>query len=233
MGFSKIESQLRGFSGGGFAFSSVTSQPMDLQQILPVAPKGEDAGNWMFYVSLMTTGGSTGDTFVYMTQNGDGVAKDGWYDADGNETYIKGVQFARGEGFFFSSDFDEGSGAGFITSGAVDNTAFASSAVRGFNAKCNPYPVEIDLQDIMPVPPEGEDAGNWMFYISLVTTGASTGDTFVYMTQDSDGVAKDGWYDSDGNETYIEGIKFKPGEGFFFSSDFDKGSACKFKGFSM
>ena len=209
----------QGFQPGGSSFAAISGGEYNIQDIKPIAPEGEAAGGWMFYIADMDVGGSTSDQYVYLTTD-DGVEKDGWYDANDGETYIEGKSFKLGEGFYFSTDF--ASDSKFMTSGEVNLNELTISCEQGFCPRANPRPVDIDLQDIKPVPPEGEPAGGWMFYIADMDAGGSTSDQYVYLTED-DGVAEDGWYDANDGETYISGKKFAPGQGFYFSCDYATG----------
>ena len=194
----------------GACFSAVNSEGYSVQAIEPV---GENVADWCHYISLMTSGGSSGDTYVYLTADGapDGKTA-GWYDAADGETYIKHT-FAPGKGFIFNSDVDK---VGLQTSGLVKLEAIPVPVSSGNTAIANPRAMDLNVQDIVMT---GENVADWCHYISLMTAGGSSGDTYVYLTAEGapDGKTA-GWYDAADGETYIKHT-FAPGEGFIFNSD--------------
>ena len=218
----------QGFNCMGASFANVSGGEYDIQNFKPIAPEGEDAGGWNYYIAEMTMGGATGETYVYLTADGDGVAKDGWYSADDGETFIERT-FKAGEGFFVDAAHESN---GFQSSGEVTTEVINTPVGSGFNAVCNPRALATNIQDIKPVAPEGEDAGGWNFYIAEMTMGGTTADTYVYLTADGDGVAKDGWYSADDGETFIE-KSFAPGKGFFVDCSFDGSSFIQFKAINL
>ena len=219
----------QGFNCMGAAFTGVANSEYNIQDFKPIAPEGEDAGGWNFYIAEMTMGGATAETYVFLTAEGDGVAKDGWYSADDGETLIK-RSFKPGEGFFIDAAFEEYNG--IQSAGQVNLDVVKTPVGSGFNAVCNPRAMPVNIQDIKPIAPEGEDAGGWNFYIAEMTMGGATGETYVYLTADGDGVDKDGWYSADDGETLIE-KNYDAGKGFFVDCGFDGASYIEFKAITL
>ena len=209
-----------GYSARGASFINVAGGDMDIQSIIPIAPDGESLDR-AFQICLMDDGGSTSDTFVYFIANpGKGRDVDGWYDERGKEWVD--YSFKEGEAFFYYSDFDpEDVGGGKIqTSGEVDLKEISVNATAyGYQARCNPRAVEVDIQSILPIAPEGSSADR-AFQICEMDDGGSTTDTYVwFVANPGKGRDVDGWYDERGKELITR--KFGAGEGFFFYTDFD------------
>ena len=162
----------------------------------------------------MTDGGATGETYVYLPAEDapDGETA-GWYSADDGETIINET-FKAGEAFFFASDV---ANVSIQTSGQVNMSKVTFDEVAtGFTAVCNPRPVSISIQEIVPV---GEEVASWCCYISKMTSGGATGETYVYLpAEDAPDGETAGWYSADDGETFIN-QNFNAGEGFFFASD--------------
>ena len=85
----------------------------------------------------------------------------------------------------------------------------------------------IDIQDIIPNPPDGEELYTGAFTIMTLTPGTATDKNYFYLTAEDaeyvDGVAKAGWFNED-QDTRIAGddaVTFESGEGFLVVSDFD------------
>lgn len=220
-----------GFTASGASFATLSGAEYDLQDLVPQGPDGEDAGNYMFYISQMDNGGATSTTYLYRTVDGDGAPKNGWYNLDDEDEYMEGVTFKPGQAVFVNTDF--GSGASIRSAGQVELGEISTPTPMGFCGICNPRPVTIDLQDVIPEGPDGEDAGNYMFYISLMDNGGATSTTYLYRSVDGDGAPKNGWYNLDDEDEYIEGVTFEPGEGFFVNTDFSEGAQVTFKAVTL
>ena len=204
------QSTVLGFVMSGSAFTSIGSEGCSVQDLKPV---GENAQSGCHFISLMTAGGSSSDTYVYLLA---GDAPDGktagWYDANDGETFIKHT-FAPGEGFIFNSDVD---GVRLQSSGLINLDTINVPASIGFCAIANPRAMDLNVQDIVMT---GENAQSGCHFISLMTAGGSSSDTYVYLLAgDAPDGKTAGWYDANDGETYIKHI-FAPGEGFIFNSD--------------
>ncbi|MBR2881535.1 MAG: hypothetical protein IKB96_04130, partial [Prevotella sp.] len=56
---------------------------MDIQSIQPIAPEGYSLGGGVFDLQTLDDSGAMSEQFLYLTKVDDGVAKDGWYNDDG------------------------------------------------------------------------------------------------------------------------------------------------------
>ena len=206
------QSTLRGNVMAGACFATINAEGYSVQDIQPV---GENVQSGCHFISLMTAGGSSSDTYVYLLA---GDAPDGktagWYDVNDGETYIKHT-FAPGKGFIFNSDVE---GVGLQTSGLVNLDAIKVPVSVGNTPIANPRAMSLNVQDIVMT---GENVRSGCHFISLMTAGGSSGDTYVYLLAgDAPDGKTAGWYDVNDGETFIKHT-FAPGEGFIFNSDVD------------
>ena len=93
-------------------FDGVATEAMDIQEIVPAFPEGEELYSGGVQIMTLTAGTATDATYIYMTAEDaagvDGVAKAGWFN-DGMDTRMSGenaVDFESGEGFLVITDFD-------------------------------------------------------------------------------------------------------------------------------
>jgi hypothetical protein len=93
-------------------FDGVATEAMDIQEIIPAFPEGEELYTGGVQIMTLTAGTETDATYIYMTATDakevDGIEKAGWFnmDMDTRLTGAKAVTFEPGEGFLVISDFD-------------------------------------------------------------------------------------------------------------------------------
>ena len=207
----------------------VSGSGVNIQSIVPIAPEGEEA-SLCFQLQTMTSGGATHMTYIYMNDqdakdnSGDENATAGWYNED-MDTRVD-VTFDSGEAFIIFSDFAEGAtvqSAGQVVTGKQTIPLRANANLIGNNR-----PVELNIQDVTPVAPEGEEA-SLCFQLQTMTSGGATDKTYIYMNdQDAKDNSGDenaiaGWYNED-MDTRVD-VTFSAGAGFILFSDFASDSS--------
>ncbi len=240
-----VESQIVGYVqkeqlDGAFSriacFDGVATEVMDIQEIVPAFPEGEELYSGGVQIMTLTAGTETDATYIYMTADDaagvDGIAKAGWFN-DGMDTRMSGVTFDPGEGFLVISDLP---GTKVTFAGQVAQGATISELAAGANFRGNNALNSLDLQSIEVgtqcsedgiITTPAEEIYSGAFQIMTLTPGTETDATYIYMTADDaagvDGVAKAGWF-NDGMDTRMSGenaVNFESGEGFLVITDFD------------
>ena len=176
-----------------------------------IKPQGDSMGGGMFDMQVLDEGGSAIEVYYYMTMADDDVAEDGWYDED-METFATRV-FKRGEAYMINNC--TGDDAQVQTAGQVNLAEVEVAFPQNYYCQGNFRPVDISIQDVVPLNPEGSTGGG-MFDMQVLDEGGSAIEVYYYMTKDDDDVAEDGWYDED-METFATRV-FKPGEGFMLNN---------------
>ena len=209
---------------------------MDIQDIVPQAPAGEDLYTGAFTIMTLTSGTETDQNYFYLTAEDaalvDGVAKAGWFNED-QDTRLSNVKFTPGEGFLVISDFDDATVtfAGAVAQGDTVMELGAGANFCGNNALRN-----LDIQSITVgsdcdengvLSWTSEEAYTGCFTIMTLTPGTETDKNYFYVTAADaemiDGVAEAGWFNED-QDTRLTGdnaVTFLPGDGFLLVSDFD------------
>ena len=174
-------------------FAEVGVAQMNIQDLIPTGDNVPDDGS----IVLQTLSASGGQGDVYLAWWGDG-----WYDTndDTPDTYLN-----TGDAAWIA--FPDNT-VSLQCSGEVKNQEVLSPLVNGSVAIGNPYPVQIDIQDIVPVASEGDvpEAGE----IVIQTLSASGGQGDVYLAWWGDG-----WYDTNDD---TPATLLDPGEGIWVAS---------------
>ena len=101
--------QLDGAFSRTACFDGVATEAMDIQEIVPAFPEGEELYTGGVQIMTLTAGTETDATYIYMTATDakevDGIEKAGWFnmDMDTRLTGAKAVTFDPGEGFLVIS----------------------------------------------------------------------------------------------------------------------------------
>ena len=186
-GFKLIGAQFIGMSGEGYNIQDIVVEGADVEnavmlQTLTPAGKSKEMFSW--------------DTWLYVDP---GDAK--WIDDKGVSTR----KFQPGEALWVSGQ----SSYTFQTAGEVATSDVVVELVNGFVAINNPFPLEVNIQDIVAT---GADVENAVMLQTLTPAGKSkemfSWDTWMYVDP---GDAK--WIDDQGIATR----DFAPGEGLWVS----------------
>lgn len=234
-----MKGQDEGWSSKIACFDGIAVADMDIQQILPKLPEGEELYSGCFQIMTLTPGTATDKTYIYLTAEDaagvDDIAEPAWFD-DGMNYRLTGdnaVFFAPGEGFLVSSDIG---GSTVTFAGEVATGATISELGSGWTFKGNNALQALDIQAIK-VGTECDQDGNLStpvddlysgaFQIMTLTPGTATDKTYIYLTagdaEGVDGDASEGWFD-DGMNYRLTGdnaVSFEVGDGFLVSSDYD------------
>lgn len=239
VGYAQKEQQSGAYSKVA-CFDGVAAEAMDIQDIVPTQPDGEELYDGAFQIMTQTDDLATDRTYFYLTaetaESIDGVAKTGWFD-DGMSYRLVGddaVTFAPGEGFLVLSDFDD---ATVTFAGKVAKGDTIVPIGSGANFCGNNALQALDIQAIA-IGTECDETGNvstpvddlydGAFQIMTFTDDLATDKTYFYLTAETaesiDGLATEGWFD-DGMSYRLTGddaVSFESGEAFIVMSDFDE-----------
>ena len=221
-------------------FDGVATDVMDIQQIVPKFPDGEEMYSGGVQIMTLTDSTETEFTYIYMTaadaKEVDGIEKAGWFN-DGMDTRLSGdnaVAFDPGEGFLVISDIADTTVtfSGEVAQGDTISEIAAGANFCGNNAL---KPLDIQAIEIGTICSETgvistpvDDLYSGAFQIMTLTPSTETDATYLYLTaadaKEVDGIEKAGWF-NDGMDTRMtgeeNGVEFSSGEGFLVISDFD------------
>ena len=174
-------------------FAEVGAAQMNIQDLIPTGDNVPEDGSIVLQ-TLSSTGGQ-GDVFLSWWG-------DGWYDEndDTPDTYLN-----TGDAAWIA--FPDNT-VSLTCSGEVKNQEVVSPLVNGSVAIGNPYPVQIDIQDIVPVASEGDVPESGEIVIQTLSATGGQGDVFLSWWGD-------GWYDEN-DET--PATLLDPGEGIWVAS---------------
>ena len=175
---------------------------MPLQSIIPT---GEDTSDNVTLQTLDAYGNSV-DMYTWINWAGDNGDEEGW--VDDSYTIVEGVTFPAGQGLWVSGSSDA---QGFQSAGAVGKLEINVGLRAGFTAVVNPFPVSVDLQDILPT---GEDTSDNVTMQTLDAYGNSV-DMYTWINWAGDNGDEEGWVDD--SYTIVEGVSFAPGQGLWVS----------------
>ena len=205
------------------SFDQVGGAGMDLQSIMPIAPEGYSLGGGVFDLQTLDDSGAMSEQFLYLTKADDGVAKDGWYNDDGETISTK--VFKCGEGFMYNNSI--GAEASLQFSGQVNLAEVTIQTPEYYSLIGNVRPTTMSIQNMLPIPPEGYSLGGGVFDLQTLDDSGAMDEQFLYLTKADDGVANDGWYNDDG-ETFATKV-FDPAEGFMYNNSVGAEASLKFK----
>ena len=178
-------------------FKDITTNTMNIQDLKPMGDNVPDDGS--IVLQTLDSAGMRGD--VMLSWWGDG-----WYDIndDTPDTYLQ-----RGDAIWIS--FPDNT-LSLNCAGEVSSAPVASPLCDGFVAIGNPYPVNIDIQDLVPVASEGDVPESGEIVIQTLDAAGMRGDVMLSWWGD-------GWYDVN-DET--PATLLAPGEGIWVSANSDK-----------
>ena len=207
------------------SFQGIGVSTYNIQDLKPSAPEGTALGGGVFDLQTLDETGGMSEQFYYMTVADDyGITKDGWYNDDGETFSTK--TFERGEGFMFNNS--TGASAGLTFSGAVYTNEVTVVAPEAYSLMGNIRPMNLSIQDLVPVAPGGTAVGGGVFDLQTLDEAGGMAEQFYYMTAADDyGITKDGWYNDDG-ETLSTKV-FSPAEGFMFNNSTGASAGLKYK----
>ena len=186
------------------------------QQFVPVSgdgaialedlrPIGDDVNtDGGINIQLLSAGGVTIAKYQWIDWSADDDVV-GW--CDSNYELVEGVTFNAGQGLWVQGT---SLGAAVQSAGKVATADTVVQLRAGFTATGNPYPVEINLQDIVP---QGENINtDGGINIQLLSAGGVTTAKYQWIDWSADDDVV-GWCDS--NYELVEGVKFSPGQGLW------------------
>ncbi|MBQ9430120.1 MAG: hypothetical protein IJU44_01065 [Kiritimatiellae bacterium] len=207
VGYTK-KASVSGFNWLAPQFSTVGATTVDLKDITLT---GDGVGNGGESLAILDEGGApVGDPYVFWSKDVTGEENDCWFDF--NEwAPITGVSFALGDGVMISA----GDGINYTVAGEVPKVNVEFVTIDGFNFTGNPFPSDIDLQNIVL---SGDGVGNGGESLAVLDEGgAPIGDPYVFWSKDVTGEENDCWFDF--NEWVpITGVTIGGGDGVLLSA---------------
>lgn len=190
-------------------FEDVGSEGMDIQNIKPVAPDGEEVASGDFTMQIYGETGAIQASYMYVIgEDIDEGYEDGWYEEDMETLVVK--TFNAGEAFNMYMAVD---GASLQYAGEVNGEETLVPVRQNLSAQGNLRPTSVNIQSIVPVVDDGEEVESGDFTIQIYgETGAIQASYMYVLGADIDDGYEDGWYEED-METLVEKT-FEAGEGF-------------------
>ena len=174
---------------------------MDLQAIIPT---GDDTSDNVF-IQTLDAAGRTVDSYGWINWAGDNSDQSAW--VNDNYEIVEGVTFAPGQGLWVMTNSEESQTV--QTAGKV-GTSDVSVALRfGGTLTGNPFPVEIDLQDIIP---GGDDTSDNVFIQTLDAAGRTV-DSYGWINWAGDNGDQSAWVND--NYEIVTDVRFAPGTGLW------------------
>ena len=177
-----------------------TDGAFPLQSIIPT---GENLSDNVFLQTLDAYG-RTVDSYNWIDWAGPDSDQEAWADDDGN--IVEGVSFEPGQGLWI---YGVSADQGIQTAGKVGTSDVTVSLLAGAVGAGNPFPVAINLQDILP---EGDDLSDNVFIQTLDAYGRTV-DSYNWIDWAGPDSDQEAWADDDGN--IVEGVSFEPGQGLW------------------
>ena len=175
-------------------FANIGSEAMPLQSIVPT---GDDTSDNV-YIQTLDAYGYTLNSYGWNDWAGDEAC---WVDDDYNP--VEGVSFVAGQGLWVQGLSAE---QGIQTAGSVGKNDVSVTLKSGYTAAGNPFPVAIDLQDIVA---EGDDLSDNV-YIQTLDAYGYTLTSYAWNDWAADEPC---WVDDDYNP--VEGVTIQPGQGLW------------------
>ena len=194
-------------------FEDVGAEGVDIQNIKPVAPDGEDISSGDFTIQIYgATGAQTASYAWVLGEDIDDGYPDGWYEEDWETLVVK--TFDAGEAFNLSMAV---AGASLQYAGQVNGEEISVPVRKYLSAQGNLRPAPVDIQDILPIVEAGDTLESGDFTIQIYgPTGAQTASYAYVLGADIDDGYADGWYEEDWETLVVK--TFAAGEGFNVSA---------------
>ena len=189
-------------------FEDVGAEGVDIQNIKPVAPDGEDISSGDFTIQVYGATGAIQTQYMYVLgEDIDEGYEDGWYEEDWETPVVK--TFDAGEAF---SLYMAVNGASLQYAGQVNGEEISVPVRKYLSAQGNLRPTSVDIQDILPVVEDGElESGDFTIQI-YGSTGAIITQYMYVLGEDIDEGYEDAWYEEDWETPVVK--TFAAGEGF-------------------
>ena len=175
-------------------FANIGSLAMPLQSIVPT---GDDTSDNV-YIQTLDAYGYTLNSYGWNDWAGDTAC---WVDDDYNP--VEGVSFQPGQGLWVQGLT---TGQGIQTAGSVGKNDVSVTLKSGYTASGNPFPVAIDLQDVVA---DGEDVSDNV-YIQTLDAYGYTLTSYAWNDWAADAPC---WVDDDYNP--VVGVTIQPGQGLW------------------
>ena len=180
-----------------------TAEAMPLEALTPTGADTEGVEIQTLTALGYTDKFYTWNTWMYETPC--------WVDGDGAP--VEGVTFEAGAGLWVQGS---STAQALQSAGKVSKTDAVVQLRNGATAAGNPFPVELDINDILP---EGKDSTVDLEGVEIQTLTA-LGYTDKYYTWNTWMYESPCWVDGDGLP--VEGVKFAPGAGLWVQGSSDK-----------
>ncbi len=177
-----------------------STEAIPLQSIIP---NGDDLSDNV-YLQTLDAFGRTVDSYNWIDWAGEDGDQTAWADDDGN--IIENVSFTPGQGLWI---YGISTDQTIQTAGKVGTSDVSVALLAGAVGTGNPFPVSIDLQDIIP---EGDDLSDNV-YIQTLDAYGRTVDSYNWIDWAGENGDQEAWADDDGN--ILEGVSFEPGQGLW------------------
>ena len=187
---------------GAQFFNVGTDTAINLQDIKPI---GDDTSDNVIIQTLDAFGNGV-SMYNWINYAGESGDQEAWIDADTFEV-VTDVTFAPGQGLWVDGSSD----AQYLqTAGKVGKEDLTVTLRAGSTAIVNPFPVEVNLQDIIPVGDETSDN------VIIQTLDAFGNGVAMYNWVDYAGDSGDqeAWIDADTFEVVTD-VVFAPGAGLW------------------
>ena len=177
-----------------------SSKEINLQTIKPT---GDDTSDNVS-VQTLDAYGRTATSYMWINWAGENSDQEAWVDDE--YTVVEGVTVAPGAGLFVLGSSAE---QGLQTAGKVETSDVVVTLRNGATCTGNPFPVELDLQDIVA---EGDDTSD---NVSLQTLDAygRTATSYMWINWAGENSDQEAWVDDE--YTIVQNVKFAPGAGLF------------------
>ena len=178
------------------------TEAIPLQAITPV---GSDTSDNV-YIHILNAAGISVAGYAWIDWAGEESDQEAWVDEDTFEI-IEGVTFEPGQGLWIYGSSSE---QGIQTAGKVGSSDITFILRNGAVGVGNPFPVSVDLQDILP---GGSDTSDNVYIHILNAAGISVAG-YAWIDWAGEESDQEAWVDEDTFEI-VEGVSFEPGQGLW------------------
>ena len=195
-----------GFTMTTAQFLDVGSSSVNLDML---APTGDDTSDNVAVQTLDAFGREVA-TYLWINWAGEGGDQEAW--VDDNYDVVTGVSFDPGQGLWVQGSL---SGQGLQSAGKVGTSDVVINLCTGFTAGGNPFPVAVDLQDIVA---GGDDASDNIALQTLDAYGREVA-TYLWINWAGEGGDQEAWVDD--NYEIVEGVSYPAGQGLWIQGSND------------
>ena len=192
-----------GFTMTGVQFVNIGSDvAMPIQSIIPT---GDDTSDNVYMQTLDAYGNGVA-MYNWIDYAGDSGDEKAWIDADTFEI-VTDVAIQPGQGLWVAGT---SSSQGFQSSGKVGTSDVNVALKNGFTAVVNPFPVAVNLQDIVPT----GDATSDNVYMQTLDAYGNGVAMYNWIDYAGDSGDQEAWIDADTFEVVTD-VTFAPGQGIW------------------